>query len=878
MSRTASKSLIRSVYQIFFSNINTFFASSCLESRDIVENLRWGADFRLREYAIYSLKNNIGWIDNAGRLIKGKYPEIQALHEGFNHKELFKPSSAPESQPFLSLETPPTIPEPQAVNKPETPELKNSPRETGVVISNSHGENPATNGTDKAFPGNDNGISPTENSKTKIISASLHDGTLVVPNIKRCLRMSNGEGLGFRDILRIISQWRAQTHQDIDDGQDRMPLLIYVRSNMDPCFVAIDVFRRRDNFVRMLTTGWKLHHTFQMPNCSFVKAEPNHVSLANERNLRRRKAVLRDTFRCGLQNHVGIVDETGLLQMSNQPTIHEAFYDMIKPLGVSSTALKEIHMDMTNVSAKYTPLEPTDNKKTEKRLEKKPEQSLEKNYKDDDKSYPAYKKDYSSIVSATLHDGSLVVPSYKLCEQMSKGVATSFSDILRTISQRRTQTCRNSEHGQEMIFVLYNASATFFNILTLDSDIQTFRSKISAFPSSHSGLLHQPMSRFKLFHTPGTTDSSYVNCKYERTDRIHSIEKLQELLDTFEGGLKNHEGTVDETGCLRQSEKLTVHEVSNDLEKSSRVPDVSSVRRKDTTHAGVRYTPLEPTDNRKLEKKPEKKLDRVSEDVQGISMHDQIASTMKLAGALFEMSIMLNEEMSNAPSQKDDSTSSDHMHSNLINEHNPVFRTMKNGEIDIDAVQDAMAEFKTRLRDHQDKAQILARVCRRWKEELKARYPMMKRKSVPPFKDVDDLVSSWSELSTVTGRALKKPTTSKPEKRSPPVKVRFLGGKSEIKSTATTADRKEDEQTPARLRVTGEPDKQISPAKIRFVDGDSELEPAPTTVNSEEDEQPNKQQDEFDNDRGRTQPYRRSSHGGSDSRSKNDDGFSIFSW
>lgn len=79
MSRTASKSLVRSVYQIFFSNINTSFASSCLESRDIVEDLRWGADFNLRKYATYSLKNNIGWIDNAGRLTKGEYPEIQAL-------------------------------------------------------------------------------------------------------------------------------------------------------------------------------------------------------------------------------------------------------------------------------------------------------------------------------------------------------------------------------------------------------------------------------------------------------------------------------------------------------------------------------------------------------------------------------------------------------------------------------------------------------------------------------------------------------------------------------------------------------------------------------------------------------------------------------
>lgn len=835
LSQIADKPLIRSVYKLVFSDINGSLISSYVESRDEINNPRAGSERRLRSNAIQFLKNNIGWINSAGKLVEGTYPNIELLFDGLRAKQLPMKLPITESQPFLSLKTSSTMPGSRAVTETGKQKLCNSTREAGVVISNPHGQKSPDNGTDKAFLGNNNGTSALNNNKYRatVMSASLHDGTLVVLNLGRCQQMSRGERLGFQDILRIISQWRAQTHQDIDDEQCRKPLLIHVRPNTDSCFEEIDVLRRGEKFIERSATRWKLHHTVQMPNCSFVKAEAFDVSLPNKTNLRQRNAALGHMLRRGLQNHVGAVDDTGFLRMNNQPTIHEAYYEMEKPFRFRSTALSIEHVDTDHAEARHTPLEPTDNEKAEKGLSTTPENTPERTQKDDDNRYPAHEIDHSIIVSATLHDGSLVVPSYKLCKQMSTGIGKSFSDILRIISQWRTQTCRNNDHVPKMIYVYTSRYSQYFSILTFDSDIQTLRSDISAL-HSHSRLLKQPMTRIKLYHTPGTTESSYVHYRCVRNDQSHSIERMQKLLDIFESALKNHVGVMDETGSLRKGEHPTAHEVLSDPERPSEIPDVPSVRRKDTKPPRVKYTPPEPTHDGKPEKKPENELDKLLENVQGISMHDQIASTMKLAGALFEMSIMLNEEMSNAPSQTDDNTSFSESDSNLINEPNPVFRTMRNGEVDIDAVQKAMADFRTRLGDHQDKAQILAHVCRRWKEELEARYPMMKRKSVT-HNDVDDLLSPRSTSATLKSRATRKAPSSKPKE-------------------------------------------QRSPTKVRSMIGNSELKLASTKAGSKEDKQPDKQQDKFSNDRGGTQPYSRFSDGSNHGRSKNDDGFSISSW
>lgn len=91
---------------------------------------------------------------------------------------------------------------------------------------------------------------------------------------------------------------------------------------------------------------------------------------------------------------------------------------------------------------------------------------------------------------------------------------------------------------------------------------------------------------------------------------------------------------------------------------------------------------------------------------------------------------MLNEEISNAPSHPNGSPVLDHVDSSWLNEPNPVLKTRKHGQMNIDAVKGAISLLKARLRDHGEKAHILGHLCKRWKRELEVGYPLMNRESV----------------------------------------------------------------------------------------------------------------------------------------------------
>jgi hypothetical protein len=168
----------------------------------------------------------------------------------------------------------------------------------------------------------------------------------------------------------------------------------------------------------------------------------------------------------------------------------------------------------------------------------------------------------------------------------------------------------------------------------------------------------------------------------------------------------------------------------------------------------------------------DRQVTKIPEETPKTSMHEQIASTMRLAGALYEVSTILNEEITNASTEKDDDICLDQNNSDSMKEENPVLETMKNGEIDIDAVQRVIAEFKTRLQDHKDKTQILARVCRRWREELETRYHLMKRKSAP-HNDVGNTVSKRSESPRTMDFTTKTHALSKSDKRESPGRARY---------------------------------------------------------------------------------------------------------
>jgi hypothetical protein len=292
---------------------------------------------------------------------------------------------------------------------------------------------------------------------------------------------------------------------------------------------------------------------------------------------------------------------------------------------------------------------------------------------------------------------------------------------------------------------------------------------------------------------------------------------------------------VDEAGALQIRKQPTTHSTLYNLIDSVRNSrNVPSKRQKDTNPSEARYTPLVPTDNKQGKWNPQ--------EVQKTSMHDQIASTMKLTGALYEVSTMLNEEISNTSSQKGDDISLNQTNSDMANEANPVFKTMKNDEIDIEAVQEAMAELKARLHDHKDKAQALARICRRWKEELETRYPLMKRNSAPR-KAIGDTIPPRSESPRTLDLATKTHTVGKSDKRESPDKARY---------------------TPLSLQSQTQRSERSKPIS------------AMTLGNSEEGSHPSGRQSKTNGGRDWKQPRSRPSSGRKGGRDDDDDEFSIF--
>jgi hypothetical protein len=113
------------------SDVNGSFVSSCIECQDKLDNLRPGTDIHLRDHARLCLKENLGWIDSAGKLVQEEYPRVLSLLKRLRRTNW----SAPGSRLFLFQTPSPTIPEPQAVAELERSKLNTDTREEGAAAS-----------------------------------------------------------------------------------------------------------------------------------------------------------------------------------------------------------------------------------------------------------------------------------------------------------------------------------------------------------------------------------------------------------------------------------------------------------------------------------------------------------------------------------------------------------------------------------------------------------------------------------------------------------------------------------------------------------------------------------------------------------------------
>lgn len=554
-------SLFRSVHKVFVSNIDGSFKGSIAESTNEFENLQPGTDKLLRNSAILFLKNNIGWINSSGNLTEGEYPKLGSLINNVRGKQ---PTST-HPQSFLSLGTS-TTPEPQALLEGEETKLDKDNGDKAVAV-------PSLNKTDEAKHATARGAKDGRDRKARglIMSATLHDGTLVIPSFKLCQDMEKGIGKSFGSILQIITQWRAQSREDLKHEYHRRPALIYVfPEESEGCFV-IEVFRKDSHWYEQPMTRYKLHHTLPTAGTagySYVKFEPLPETVLNQYQLAYWKKTLQAAFRCGLKNHIGAVDQTGLLRKSQQPSIHPFLNDLREP-----------------------------------------------------------------------------------------------------------------------------------NNLYLGSCIRVAKTPQEKHVPSSSTSTRQAQARPK---------------------------KAQEV------------------------------SMYNQIEDGASTEVTESPKE--------RYVPPSPTDTRQE--------GEIHEKAPKVSMSDQIESVMRLAGDLYDVSTILNEEISNAPSHPSGSPALDSVNASWMNEPNPVLRTRKHGKINVDAVDRAILKLKAQFRDHEDKAHILAHLCRRWKRELEVEYPLMKRESVSQS-GIYNLAIPSSESSRTKNPVTREVTPTGPQEPVTSFKIRY---------------------------------------------------------------------------------------------------------
>lgn len=238
MSLVPDASLCRSVHKVFTSEVDGSFSNSIVESSVEPESLRPGNDNRLRKNALFSLKITIGWIDIAGNMIKRDYPEIESL---VHNVKGYRPSSV-DSQAFLSLKTSLSS-GPRAISDGEESKLGKDNGEKAVAVSSPDNTDEAKHATARGTLERIDENFEREEARDLFMSATLYDGTLVIPSLGVCRNLKIGTGKNFSAILQIISQWRKQARDELKQGQHEMAPVIYVFPERDSTSIEIEVFR-----------------------------------------------------------------------------------------------------------------------------------------------------------------------------------------------------------------------------------------------------------------------------------------------------------------------------------------------------------------------------------------------------------------------------------------------------------------------------------------------------------------------------------------------------------------------------------------------------------------------------------------------------------
>ncbi|KAG9567106.1 hypothetical protein KCU71_g3388, partial [Aureobasidium melanogenum] len=178
--------------------------------------------------------------------------------------------------------------------------------------------------------------------------------------------MEKGVGKSFSSILQIISQWRAKSRDDLKHEYHRKPSIVYVFPEASESSFDIEVFRKEPDWFEQPMTRFKLYHTIPAVGCLYVKFRTLPETVLNRRKLDLWKNTLLDTFRSSLKNHIGPVDQAGILRKSKQPTINQFLYELKTPTNLYLSAGTKV---MESPKERYVPQSSIDTRQVEKGLE-----------------------------------------------------------------------------------------------------------------------------------------------------------------------------------------------------------------------------------------------------------------------------------------------------------------------------------------------------------------------------------------------------------------------------------------------------------------------------------------------------------------------------
>ncbi|THY79470.1 hypothetical protein D6C87_08987 [Aureobasidium pullulans] len=336
MSFAPDKSLSKSVHKILVSNDDSFKKSQ-VEMSEVMFNVRSKQDQPLREYLKSCLKNHVGFMDGAGNVVQQSQSKTHPLLLKLNRHKDFSSRMLPPKEARHTK----TRAKSESDNFQLVTDTTKSKNYADVVSMNEEQIQPPLS---KRGPEIADTPATLEEDPSTHVSATLYDGTLVVPSSALCFGMSQGKTLSFDNFLRIISQWWPRARDNMVPELRSKPYLVYIRGRSAVSFFQIKLFSRDDQWCDQTIINYELHHSQHTSDYSFVSHEILDIQIMGTKKFSREWKTIRRPLSYFLENYIGTVDETGILRKGDKPKVLSCFGKTWGPTDIKAKA-SSAHQD-----------------------------------------------------------------------------------------------------------------------------------------------------------------------------------------------------------------------------------------------------------------------------------------------------------------------------------------------------------------------------------------------------------------------------------------------------------------------------------------------------------------------------------------------------